>query len=75
MYHLIIVNKHFSTTFQCLICFCFWFFFFFLIPGVFFDATGSFALSFNILVAVSLLTTVSLGLGDIWEGTRKNERD
>ncbi|XP_072046348.1 monocarboxylate transporter 6-like [Amphiura filiformis] len=38
------------------------------LTGWLFDMTGSFVASFGVLAAISLLTTVSLGFEDIWNG-------
>ena len=53
------------------------FFFFFLLfdAGLIFDMTGSFAVSFTLLSAVSLLTAVSLGIEDICMGCSHKSAD
>ncbi|XP_072036207.1 monocarboxylate transporter 13-like [Amphiura filiformis] len=37
-----------------------------IVTGLLYDVTGSFTISFNILAAITLMTTVSLGCGDIF---------
>ncbi|XP_072035482.1 LOW QUALITY PROTEIN: monocarboxylate transporter 6-like [Amphiura filiformis] len=44
------------------------------ITGWLFDMTGSFVASFGGLAAISLLTTVSLGFEDIWNGFKNRNR-